>query len=60
MRIEKENYPQVYSEERKYKMKKARMTKFTGTKLKSDSESELKSDTKLEAKLKSNSSFDSE
>ena len=36
------------------------MTKFKGTKLKSDSESELKSDTKLEAKLKSNSSFDSE
>ena len=36
------------------------MTKFIGTKLKSDSESELKSDTELEAKLKSNSSFDSE
>ena len=59
MRIEKKNYPQVYLEERKYRMKKARMTKFIGTKPKSDSESELKSDTELEAKLKSNSSSDS-
>ena len=60
MRIEKKNYPQVDLEECKYRMKKTRMTKFIGTKLKSDSESELRSDTELEAKLKSYSGSDSE
>ena len=60
MRMEKKNYPQVYLEECKYRMKKTRMTKFVETKLKSDSEVELKSDTELEAKLKSDSGSDSE
>ena len=60
MRMEKKNYPQVYLEKCKYRMKKTRMTKFVETKLKSESESELKSDTELEAKLKSDSGSDSE
>ena len=50
MRMEKENYPQVYLEECKYRMKKTKMTKFIETELKSDSESELESHTELELK----------
>ena len=49
MRIEKNNYPQVYLEECKHKMKKTTMNKFINTEVKpdleSDSESESKSDT---------------
>ena len=53
MRMEKKNYPQVYLEECKYKMKKTKMTKFINTELESESEfdieleliSELESDT---------------
>ena len=37
MRMEKENYPQVYLEEYKYKMKKTKMTKFIEAELKSES-----------------------
>ena len=33
MRMEKKNYPQVYLEECKYKMKKTKMTKFINTEL---------------------------
>ena len=39
MRMEKKNYPQVYLEEFKYKIKKTKMTKFINTKRDSDSES---------------------
>ena len=46
MKMEKQNYPQVYLEECKYKMKKTKMTNFINTELKSESESE--SDIKLE------------
>ena len=51
MRMEKKNYPQVYLEECKYKIKKIQMSRFINTELESDSdsepdsESELKSDT---------------
>ena len=47
MRMEKKNYPQVYLEECKYKIKKVKMTKFIEAELKSESESEsgLESDT---------------
>ena len=47
MKIEKKNYPQVYLEECKYRIKKAKMTKLMEAKLKSESESEsgLESDT---------------
>ena len=43
MRMEKKNYPQVYLEECKHRMKKTKMTKFIEAEL--ESESELKSDT---------------
>ena len=50
MRMEKKNFPQVYLEECKYKIKKTRMTKFINTELKSESESgsELESKSELE------------
>ena len=50
MRMEKENYLQVYLEECKYIIKKAKMTKFIEAELESESESELESDAELEAK----------
>ena len=50
MRIENKNYLQVYLEECKYRMKKAKMTKFIEAALKSESESELESDIELELK----------
>ena len=49
MKMEEKNYPQVYLEECKYKMKKVKMNKFINTELESESgtelESELESDT---------------
>ena len=49
------NYPQVYLEECKYKIKQIKMFKFINTEL--ESESELESDIELEPKseLESNS-----
>ena len=59
MKIEKKNYPQVYLEEYKYRVKKIQMSRFINAELKSDSESdsdaESRSDTELMAKLKSDS-----
>ena len=55
MKIENKNYPQVYLEECKYNVKKIQMSRFISTELKSDSESESKSDTELMAKLESGS-----
>ena len=43
MRIEKKNYPQVYLEEWKYRMKKTKMPIFIEAEL--ESESELESET---------------
>ena len=43
MRIERKNYPQIYLEECKYRIKKAKMSIFIEAELKS--ESELESDT---------------
>ena len=51
MRIEKKNYPQVYLEECKYKIKKIKMTKFINTELESESESESKSELESELEL---------
>ena len=48
MRMEKKNYPQVYLEECKYRMKKIKMTKFIEAELKSESEPELESYIELE------------
>ena len=44
MKIEKKNYPQVYLEECKYRMKTAKMTKFIEAELKSESESNYDSE----------------
>ena len=44
MRMKKMNYPQVYLEECKYKIKKIKISKFINTEIKSESESELESD----------------
>ena len=54
------NYPQVYLEECKYKIKKTKMSNFIIIEFVSDSESELESDTELESKLQSDSDSDSE
>ena len=48
MRMEKKNYPQVYLEECKYKIKKIKMSKFVNTEL--ESQMELETDTELESK----------
>ena len=56
MKMEKKNFPQVYLEEYKYKIKKIQMSRFINTELDSNSES----DTELMAKLKSDSDNDSE
>ena len=54
MRIEKKNYPQVYLQKCKYKIKKAKMSNFIKAELESESEweseSDLKSDIDLELK----------
>ena len=50
MRMEKKNYPQVYLEECKYRMKKTKITKFIEAELKGESESEIESDIELELK----------
>ena len=50
MRMEKKNYPQVYLEECKYRMKKTKITKFIEPELKGESESEIESDIELELK----------
>ena len=56
MRMEKKNYPQVYLEECKYKIKKTKMTKFINTGLESESESEFG----IELELKPESEPDTE
>ena len=62
MKMKKMNYPQVYLEECKYKIKKIEMSKFINTNLESESQSEpgsgLESDT--ESKPKSELKPDSE
>ena len=47
MKIEKENYPQGYLEECKYKAKKIQMSRFISAELESDSNSELDSNLTL-------------
>ena len=57
MKMDKKNYPQVYLEECKYRVKKIQMSRVINAELESDSESdseiESKSDTELMANLKS-------
>ena len=50
MKLKNKNYPEVYLEECKYRMKKTKMTKFIEAELESESESELESDIELELK----------
>ena len=45
--MENENYLQIFLEECKYKIKKAKISKFINTELESQSESESKSDAEL-------------
>ena len=44
LKTEKKNYPQVYLEECKYRIKKKMMSEFINTELESESGSELESD----------------
>ena len=64
LRREIKDYPQVYLEECKYKVKKIKMTKFINTELESDlqleSEPELESDNELESKSESELESDSQ
>ena len=66
MRMEKKNYPQVYLEECKYKIKITKISKFIEAELESESESESgsesesKADAELMTKLESTSDSDSE
>ena len=57
MKMEKKDYPQVYLEECKYKIKKTKTCKFINTELESDLGPGLESDTELKGKLESD--FDS-
>ena len=65
MRMNKKDYPQVYLEECKYRVKKIQMSGFINAELEldsdsdSNSEAESKSDTELMTKLESNSDSDS-
>ena len=59
MRMNKKNYPQLYLEECRCKVKKMQVSRLINAELEldfeSDSEAESKSDTELMAKLKSGS-----
>ena len=55
MKMNKKNYPQVYLEECKYKIKKIQMSRFINAEQELDSDSE-----ELMTKLESNSDLDSE
>ena len=54
-KMDKKNYPEVYLEECKYRLKKIQISRFINAKLESDSEAESKSDSELMAKLEFNS-----
>ena len=60
MRMDKKNYPQVYLEECKYKIRKMQMSRFINTELDLDLDSDSESDAELIAKLKSDSDNDSD
>ena len=60
MRMDKKNYPQVYLEECKYKIKKMQISRFINTELELDLDSDSESYAELIARLKSNSDNDSD
>ena len=49
MRMDKKNYPQVYLEECKYKIKKTQVSRFINAKLESDSDSDSNLDAVAES-----------
>ena len=49
MKMNKKNYPQVYLEECKYKIKKIHMSRFISAELESDSDSDLDLESNSEA-----------
>ena len=53
MRMGKKNYPQVYLEECKYRIKRTKMTEFIGAALKSESELESYIELELKSGLES-------
>ena len=55
MKMEKKNYPQVYLEECKYKVKKIQMSRFINAELESDSESDSEAESKSDTELESSS-----
>ena len=57
-KIEKRNYPQVFLEECKYKVKKIQMSRFINAELESDSDSD--SESKSDTELKSESEVESD
>ena len=57
IRMGKKNYPQVYLEECKYKIKKMQMSRFINAELDLDSQSDSESD---DDQLKSDSDYDSD
>ena len=57
IRMGKKNYPQVYLEECKYKIKKIQMSRFINAELDLDSQSDSESD---DDQLKSDSDYDSD
>ena len=60
MRMKKNNYPQDYLEECKYKIKKIKMTNFVKVELESESESESDIELKLKSELESDSESQSD
>ena len=60
MRLDKKNYPQVYLEECKYKIKKIQISRFINTELDLDSESDSESDDELKSYSDNDSDNDSE
>ena len=48
LRMNKKNYPQVYLEECKYKIKKMQTPRFINTELETDSEPDLETDSELD------------
>ena len=48
MKMNKKNYPQVYLEECKYKIKKIQTPRFINTELVTDSEPDLETDSELD------------
>ena len=48
MKMNKKNYPQVYLEECKYKIKKIQMSRFINVELESDSESDSEAESEYD------------